>query len=145
MRLPRLAVLIALAIVGPPVVGTDVASSAQRPVTPPLVISSLSGRDLFRFYCASCHGLTGKGDGPVASSLTKTPPDLTTIAERNGGMFPSEWLERFVAGDDRPAAAHGSREMPVWGPIFQSLEPRDRLTPVRIANVVAYVESLQKR
>jgi mono/diheme cytochrome c family protein len=119
-------------------------AAAQRPLTPPLAISSLSGADLFQFYCATCHGHEGKGDGPVVPSLTKQPPDLTTIAARNGGHFPGEALVRFVAGDDRLVAAHGSREMPVWGPIFRSLEPHDRLTRIRIENVVAFIESMQK-
>jgi mono/diheme cytochrome c family protein len=119
-------------------------AAAQRPVTSPLAISSLSGADLFQFYCATCHGYGGKGDGPVVPSLKKQPPDLTAIAARNGGHFPNELLVRFVAGEDRLVAAHGSREMPVWGPIFQSLEPHDRLTRIRIENVVAFIESIQK-
>ena len=113
-------------------------------MTPPLIISSLAGRDLFQFYCAPCHGSGGKGDGPVSASLKKQPPDLTTIARRNGGHFPGEKIQRFVAGDDRLVAAHGSREMPVWGPIFYSLEPHDRLTRIRIENVVMFIESMQK-
>jgi mono/diheme cytochrome c family protein len=120
-------------------------AGAQKPVTPPLVISSLSGRDLFQFYCSACHGREGKGDGPVASSLKREPPDLTSIALRNGGHFPTEAIEHLVTGDDVPAGAHGSREMPVWGPIFRSLEPRDRLTRIRIENVVAFVESIQSK
>jgi mono/diheme cytochrome c family protein len=119
-------------------------AAAQRPVTPPLAISSLSGSDLFQFYCATCHGPGGQGHGPVVPSLKKQPPDLTTIAARNGGHFPSEALVRFVSGEDRLVAAHGSGEMPVWGPIFQSLEPHDRLTRIRIENVVAFIESIQK-
>jgi mono/diheme cytochrome c family protein len=117
---------------------------AQRHLTPPVVISSLSGGDLFRFYCTSCHGSDGKGDGPVAATLKTPPPDLTRIAARNGGHFPSEELQGFVAGNERPIAAHGSREMPVWGPIFQSLEPHDRLTRIRIESVVKFLESIQK-
>jgi mono/diheme cytochrome c family protein len=119
-------------------------AAAQRPLTPPLAMSSLSGGDLFRFYCATCHGYEGKGDGPAVSSLKKQPPDLRGISARNGGHFPSEELRRFVAGEDRLVAAQGSREMPVWGPIFHSLEPRDPLTRIRIENVVAYIESMQK-
>lgn len=120
------------------------AAEAQRPQTPPLVISSLSGADLFQFYCATCHGRGGKGDGPVVSSLKKQPPDLTTIAARHGGHFASEEILRFVAGDDVIVSAHGSRDMPVWGPIFYSLEPHDRLTRIRLENVVRYIETLQK-
>ncbi len=119
-------------------------AAAQRSVQPPAVISAVSGADLFRFYCATCHGVDGKGDGPVVPSLRQPPPDLTKIAARHRGHFPSEELRRFVAGTDQPAPAHGSREMPVWGPIFRSLEPHDRLTQVRIENLVAYIETLQK-
>jgi hypothetical protein len=118
--------------------------SAQRQVTPPVVISSLSGGDLFRFYCTSCHGSDGTGNGPVAVTLKTPPPDLRRIAARNGGAFPSEELQGFVAGNERLVPAHGSREMPVWGPIFQSLEPHDRLTRIRIENVVRFLESIQK-
>jgi mono/diheme cytochrome c family protein len=121
------------------------AEGQQRPPTPPLVISSLYGRDLFQFYCATCHGRDARGDGPVASSLKHQPADLTTIAARNGGRFPRERIERFVSGDDVSASAHGSREMPVWGPIFRSLDPRDTLTRIRISNVVQFIESLQSK
>ena len=123
---------------------TQAVAGAQRHVPPPVVISSLSGADLFRFYCATCHGQDGKGDGPVAPSLRQPPPDLTRIAARHGGHFPTEDLVRFVAGEDRPVQAHGSREMPVWGPIFQSLEPHDRLTRIRIENLIAFIGTLQK-
>jgi len=131
--------VLAAVVLGPLAAG----AASQKPLTPPLVISSLSGRDLFQFYCSTCHGREGKGDGPVAASLTQRPADLTTISRRREGRFPSDEIERFVTGDNRPIAAHGSREMPVWGPIFRSLEPHDRLTAVRIANVVAYIESIQ--
>ena len=80
----------------------------------------------------------------MAPSLKNLPPDLTTIAARNDGRFPSEALERYVAGDHDVPSAHGSREMPVWGPIFRSLEPHDRLTQIRIANLVAFIETLQR-
>ena len=121
------------------------AEGQQRSPTPPLVISSLYGRDLFQFYCATCHGRDAKGDGPVASSLKHQPPDLTTIAARNGSRFPRERIERFVSGDDVSTSAHGSREMPVWGPIFRSLDPRDSLTRIRISNVVQFIESIQSK
>jgi mono/diheme cytochrome c family protein len=118
--------------------------TAQSPITPPQVIASMSGRDLFQFYCAACHGPEGRGDGPVVASLKTAPPDLRTIAARRGGQFPSGELRRFVAGEDRLVAAHGSKEMPVWGPIFYSLQPKDRLTQIRIENIVMFIESMQK-
>jgi len=108
-----------------------------------LVIPSMTGDDLFRFYCATCHGRGGKGDGPVAAALNRTPANLTTIARRNGGSFPRERVERFVTGDREPVAAHGSAEMPVWGPIFKALAPDDPLNRARIENLVSFVESIQ--
>jgi mono/diheme cytochrome c family protein len=112
---------------------------------PPLVIPSVAGGDLFAFYCASCHGREGKGGGPVASVLNRRPPDLTTIARRNGGRFPTDRVERFVTGDREPTLAHGSAAMPVWGPIFQALDPHDRMNRIRIENVVAFIESIQTK
>jgi mono/diheme cytochrome c family protein len=142
MNLSRVIILWALAVAIAVPFSSEVAT-AQKPLTPPLVISSLSGRDLFQFYCSTCHGREGKGDGPVASSLKRPPPDLTTIARRNDGHFPSDAIVHLVSGEDPPVGAHGSREMPVWGPIFRSLEPHDRLTRIRIENVVKFVESIQ--
>ena len=105
----------------------------------------MAGGDLFRFYCASCHGREGKGDGPVASALNRRPPDLTTIARRNGGRFPTDRVEGFVTGNREPTLAHGSADMPVWGPIFQALDPQDRMNRIRIENVVAFIESIQTK
>lgn len=121
--------------------------AAQQTVrTPPsLVIPSMEGADLFRFYCASCHGSEGKGDGPIAPVLVRPPSDLTTIARRNGGLFPTDRIERYVTGDREPTLAHGPGTMPVWGPIFQALDPKDSLNRIRIANVVAFVESIQAK
>jgi hypothetical protein len=64
----------------------------------------------------------------VASALNRRPPDLSTTARRNGGRFPTERVQRFVTGDREPTLAHGSAEIPVWGPIFRALDPQDRLT-----------------
>src|SRR3954451_22691026 len=120
--------------------------AAQTAVTghPPLTIRSLAGGDLFQFYCASCHGRDATGHGPVAAALKRPPPDLTQLARNHGGVFPRERVEAVVTdGGDRPARAHGTSEMPVWGPIFRGLDPSDPLVKVRIANVVGYIESIQ--
>jgi mono/diheme cytochrome c family protein len=114
------------------------------PRNPPLVIRSLAGHDLFAFYCATCHGRNGTGDGPVAAALKSPPPDLTLLARRNGGTFPRQRVEAFVTnGGDVLTPAHGSSDMPVWGPVFRGLDPSDALVKVRIANVVTYIESIQ--
>jgi mono/diheme cytochrome c family protein len=116
------------------------------PQNPSLVISSMYGRDLFEFYCASCHGRDGHGSGPAVPALKVAPPDLTTIATRNGGTFPHSRVESFVTGDrDQLTPAHGSKEMPVWGPIFRGLDANDTINKVRVANIVEYVESIQAK
>jgi mono/diheme cytochrome c family protein len=117
---------------------------AQRPTTPPLILESITGRDSFEFYCASCHGKTGKGDGPTAPALKTRPADLSSLARRNGGAFPKDRVLAVVTGSDRRIAAHGSTDMPVWGPIFQALDPSAPRVKVRIDNIVAHLESLQE-
>jgi mono/diheme cytochrome c family protein len=123
-------------------------AAGQPPTTqrkPSLIIESLTGHDTYAFYCASCHGAHGRGDGPTAEALAIRPPDLTQLARRRGGTFPRTDVEDFVTGRGRPMPAHGSGDMPVWGPIFQSLDPSDVRTRVRIANLVEYLESIQKQ
>ncbi len=75
------------------------------------------GRELFGFYCVSCHGGDGTGNGPVAGALTVKPADLTRIATRRGGIFPAEEIAEYIDGR-RDVAAHGPREMPVWGRVL---------------------------
>lgn len=86
-----------------------------------------AGRDTFLRHCASCHGEGGRGDGPLAASLTTPPADLTRIAARNEGRFDERALMRVVDGR-REVAAHGDRDMPVWGAVFEE-EGRDEPYP----------------
>ncbi|MGB7220199.1 MAG: cytochrome c [Vicinamibacterales bacterium] len=106
------------------------------------ITPSLYGRDNFDFFCAPCHGLEGRGDGPIAAALKTPPSDLTKLATKNNGVYPRQRVEEFVTSG-RPVPAHGTTAMPVWGPTFRSLEPSDRLVKERIANVVQYIETLQ--
>jgi mono/diheme cytochrome c family protein len=125
-----------------------VAWAAQAP--PPAggeqrrLISSLEGQALYREYCAVCHGEQGKGDGPMARALKSPPADLTHIAMRNGGTFPMKKIERIISGDSPVEAGHGTREMPVWGPIFSQIAWDVDLGNIRVANLAKYIESLQK-
>jgi mono/diheme cytochrome c family protein len=120
------------------------AGQGRRPAGPALILDSLTGRDSFEFYCASCHGSGGKGDGPVAPSLKMPPADLTALARRNGGAFPHQRVVSLVTGaEPRLATVHGSSEMPVWGPVFRFLDPSDVRVKLRIENVVSYIETLQ--
>lgn len=79
------------------------------------------GPELFRHHCAPCHGEGGKGEGPVAGALKAKMTDLTTLAKRNRKKFPAERVRKVIVGDEI-LASHGSREMPVWGPIFHQVE-----------------------
>ena len=110
---------------------------------PRLVIESMTGEDSFMFYCATCHGVGGRGDGPVARSLKTPPPNLTILTKRNGGTFPRADVISFVTGVSDKLPTHGPSDMPVWGPIFRSLDPSDTRTKLRIENVVAFIESIQ--
>jgi mono/diheme cytochrome c family protein len=102
----------------------------------------LQGVDLYRAHCASCHGLDGRGNGPVAAALNTPPADLTRIAERNGGIFPLERIKKIIAGDQL-VSAHGPREMPVWGPIFHQVEEDRDYGNVRLQNLAEYLRTLQ--
>ena len=123
---------------------TGEGAQTTGPKNPPLVISSMYGRDLFEFYCATCHGKDGTGHGPAAAALKTAPADLTRIAARSGGIFPTDRVKSLVtAAGVVLTSVHGSTDMPVWGPIFQALDPRDKVTAVRISNIVEYIESMQ--
>lgn len=137
---------IAFSIGGFLTLGLALVSAGQRTgqeALPSLAIDSMSGQDSFVFYCAPCHGRGGRGDGPVAAALKSSPPDLATLARRNRGAFPRATVTSFITGSARTPAAHGPGDMPVWGPIFRSLDPSDARAKVRIDNVVAFIESIQ--
>jgi mono/diheme cytochrome c family protein len=121
------------------------AAQTTGPALPPLALESLTGRDSFERYCASCHGREGTGNGPVASALQSRPADLTTLSRRNRGTFPDAEVRAFIEGTGRQLSAHGTNEMPVWGTMFRALETSDGRVRVRLDNLVAYVESLQGR
>jgi mono/diheme cytochrome c family protein len=82
------------------------------------IVADASGRDMYLRYCASCHGADGRGDGPLAGALTKTPADLTQLAKSNGGRYDERAVMAVIDGR-RQVAAHGTRDMPVWGVIFE--------------------------
>jgi mono/diheme cytochrome c family protein len=105
----------------------------------------VGGAEIFRAYCATCHGTDGKGHGPAAASLRHGPPDLTLLSRQNGGKFPRERVKAIVEGREQSVTAHGSREMPVWGPVFHTVESDQDFGEVRLDNVTRFVESLQQK
>lgn len=108
----------------------------------------VAGEDDFKQYCASCHGVSGKGDGPVAPSLKNPPTDLRTLSANNGGSFPKKHVMDVVQGNkdyDKKFRTHGPSVMPVWGNIFlDESDGRSSIASARIKNVVRYIESIQK-
>lgn len=122
--------------------GWLLAGQSAKKVAPP---SPASGAEMYRAYCSSCHGVDGRGKGPAAPALKKAPPDLTTLARRNQGKFPEMLVFQTIEGESLPAA-HGSREMPVWGAAFRTLGGSDEASvKLRIRNLTRYLESLQQR
>jgi mono/diheme cytochrome c family protein len=103
-----------------------------------------SGHAMFTEYCASCHGESGTGNGPAASALKKVPTDLTQLSVHNGGKFPEAKVSRFIKGDD-VVAAHGSRDMPVWGDVFRSMSSDNSVYVQRVYNLTNYVKSIQSK
>ena len=107
-------------------------------------VSSISGAYAFRTYCASCHGTEGKGDGPLAENLRFHPPDLSLVAKRNGGAFPTEKVHRIVDGR-KPLPGHGGPDMPIWGDAFRNADTGydDLKVQEKIRSVVDYLRTLQ--
>jgi hypothetical protein len=107
----------------------------------------LSGVEMYERLCASCHGASAHGDGPVASLIKIRVPDLTRIAHRDGGEFPTEDVRRTIDGRfDRPA--HGARDMPVWGwQFYDSSSTNDAAERARVDSMidrlVEYLRSIQ--
>jgi mono/diheme cytochrome c family protein len=136
-RLPLLAALAALAAA--PV-------SAQTPAAQPPTEARVGGSSVFRTYCASCHGATGRGDGQVAQFLKRKPADLTRIAERNKGTYPAERVFQMIDGR-QVVKAHGDSQMPVWGDAFSKSTTDSDAAAVKakIDALVEHIESIQAR
>jgi mono/diheme cytochrome c family protein len=116
----------------------------QKPVinkVPVTRTSATSGKEMFAAYCAACHGLGAKGDGPAAAAFKKTPRDLTRLAQDNGGKFPEAMVHATLKLQE--GTVHGSTVMPVWGPLLSSASSSQAETELRITNLVRYIETLQ--
>lgn len=112
---------------------------------PVQVASAASGKEMFASYCASCHGASGKGDGPAAAALKSPPSDLTLLAKRNSGKFPYDHVVSILQGR-ATVTAHGNRDMPVWGPVFWRMSHgHEGEVQQRIANLTRLIESLQQK
>jgi mono/diheme cytochrome c family protein len=127
---------------------TGFAAGLQTPGTVVVPVDKTSpdnGKQMYASYCASCHGAYGKGDGPVGLALKQPPADLTMLSRNNGGKFPSTHVIAVLQFGSK-ASAHGTAEMPVWGPIFGRIDanqPQPTMKSLRISNLVQYIETLQ--
>lgn len=121
-----------------------------------------AGKAEFQSSCASCHGMDGKGKGPVSEQLKLPPADLTILAKKNNGVFPTNAVYETIYGS-KTIAAHGTREMPIWGeqfnptmnyphiidPAYDALDPSRELREVvvrtRILAVIDYLSRIQQK
>ena len=121
------------------------AGTTQIKHVPVKATNAASGQEMYASYCAVCHGANATGNGPAQSALKNPATDLTTLAQKNGGKYPALHVSSVLRGDAE-LAAHGSKDMPVWGPLFRNLsQGHDAEVQQRIANINSYIESLQKK
>ncbi|HEY3930422.1 MAG TPA: cytochrome c [Candidatus Koribacter sp.] len=107
-------------------------------------VSASDGAANYKAYCAACHGAAAKGDGPAAAALKLPPTDLTRLAANTGGQYPALHVKTVILNAD--VAAHGSKDMPVWGPVFRSLSSGEQGdVELRASNLTKYIESLQAK
>ena len=107
--------------------------------------SAASGKEMYKMYCAVCHGTTGKGGGPAADALKTVPTDLTALTKNEGGKFPSAHVASAIRGDIN-VPAHGSKDMPIWGNLFWHMsQGHEGEVQLRVANLTNYIESLQAK
>jgi mono/diheme cytochrome c family protein len=119
--------------------------SATKKAPSQTAAAAAFGKKTYLEYCAVCHGPDGRGTGPAASALKAPPADLTTLAKTHDGKFPDEYVAGIVRFG-KPFAAHGSPDMPVWGPIFSRRENGDEsAVRRRIKNLCVFLATLQER
>jgi mono/diheme cytochrome c family protein len=107
--------------------------------------SASSGQQMFNEYCAVCHGTDGKGKGPASGAMKAAPTNLTMLATNNGGKFPDNKVYGAIRGDAE-TPAHGSKDMPVWGTVFQEMSHGNAAeVQLRISNLTQYIGGLQAK
>lgn len=117
---------------------------AAKATAQPDRIAASVGRGTYRTYCATCHGDSGLGDGPVAQYLKVRPTNLTRLAEKNGGEYPFEKVVKSIDGREE-VAGHGSADMPVWGDAFSRTlgGESEKEVKARIEQVAHHLWSIQ--
>jgi mono/diheme cytochrome c family protein len=137
--------LASLAAAVPLSLGATPAQSPQ-PIQEDREARVVRGGRMYEIYCASCHGATAEGNGPVAAALKSQPADLTRIRQRNGGAFSEDRVSAFIDGR-LETRGHGPGSMPVWGLSFRIAgkdQDQERQVRETIRDLVAYLETIQK-
>jgi len=107
--------------------------------------AATSGKQMYISYCAPCHGVNGRGNGPAAPAMKVPPTDLTVLSKNNQGKFPAYHVEEVLRFGSE-LSAHGSAAMPVWGPVLTRVDTNDTdhsKEALRISNLARYIETLQ--
>ena len=110
-------------------------------------VNPSDGRGMYANYCAGCHGVAGKGDGPAAPVFKRQPTDLTFLATNNGGKFPTTSV-RYTLKFGPNAPAHGKIQMPIWNNIFREMDWHsldDSIPQIRINVLTEYLKTLQAK
>ena len=146
MRKDRISTRVAWLVLALGCATQEAAPEAAAPGTESQRVAA--GRAEYETDCMACHGIDGDGTGPVAPYMKPPPADLRRIAARRGGAFPHAAIEAYIDGRD-PIAAHGSRDMPIWGAAFREESELDQATETRVRGrivlLVHYLESIQQR
>jgi mono/diheme cytochrome c family protein len=138
--------LVSIAFVGAAVAALGYAQQSR--VTLPVgKAPSNDGKQSFVNYCAPCHGVDGRGQGPVAAMLVQKPADLTLLAKNNHGVYPDAHVVSVIQFGAEMHSAHGTKDMPVWGPIFGSTDRQgtNDVHAIRVFNLSKYLKTLQAK
>jgi len=124
-----------------------IATAQTKPTikeVPAKMTRSLDGKELFRQFCAVCHGVDAKGGGPAAAALKRPPSDLTQISRKHEGKFPSLPVKVAITGGDN-IMEHGTREMPMWGSVLSETGQQMAMGQMRIQALLEYLEQIQAK
>lgn len=126
------------------VAGATAQQTKSVKMVPPRTTASISGKALYAEYCAVCHGVDGKGNGPAADALKQRPSDLTGISLRNNGKFPEDQFLKTINGEAK-LVAHGTQDMPIWGGVFRNMSSNLNVSQDRIYGLMNYIEQMQAK
>jgi len=121
-----------------------VSGALVAPPTGPDADAAAHGKIIYVRYCASCHGVEGRGDGPAAGDLKVPPANLQALAAKNGGRFPFDKVARSIDGREK-TRGHSTPDMPIWGEIFAKTAGTDSPSvESAVGRLAHYLWSIQK-